>query len=239
MNINFPFRHEYKYLLHKGEYLQVRDVIKKVMQRDSHAENDEGYLIRSLYFDDPYDTALAEKNLGFLNREKYRIRTYDHSDKVIKLEIKQKRNEYINKETSRLTREEYERLVSEDLSFLLDSPDKVRRKFYTIYKSKLLRPKVIVDYVREAYVLPYNQIRVTFDKYLSAAKPCADIFDKSLVGQFVSPEYCYILELKYNNFLPSYLRDILEMYTLNRLAISKYVLCREYIDKQMGENTFG
>lgn len=239
MNLGFPFRHEYKFLLNKGVYLQLREVIKKIMKKDRNYDNEEGYLIRSLYFDDAYDTALFEKNLGFLNREKYRVRIYNFSDSVIKLEIKQKRNEYINKQSSRITRKEYERLLEKDVSFLFISEDKIRRKFYTIYRNKMLRPKAIVDYVREAYVLPYNQIRVTFDKYLSASRPQRNIFDKSQIGQSVGNEYSYILELKYNNFLPSYIRDVLDMYSLNRLAVSKYVLCREYLDKQMGENLFG
>lgn len=96
-NQKFMHRHEFKYLLHPNEYYQLKDAISRVMQIDEHAGEEQDYHIRSLYFDDMYDTALIEKLLGKRDRMKYRIRFYDFSSKVINLEIKEKEKNIFKK----------------------------------------------------------------------------------------------------------------------------------------------
>ena len=59
------------------------------LTRDKHARAG-GYTIRSLYFDDYCNSAYEEKDAGILMRKKYRVRIYNGSDKVIKLERKKK-----------------------------------------------------------------------------------------------------------------------------------------------------
>lgn len=228
INDQFIHRHENKYLLQPDTYYQLRDALSKVMQIDENASDKQDYHIRSMYFDDIYDTALTEKLLGKLERMKYRIRIYNFSDKVIKLEIKEKRSEYIQKKSSSITLEEFEKILDGDVVFLLNTEDSVRTRFYYEYRNNLLRPKVIVDYSREAYVLPYNKVRVTFDKNLSATSPQKNFF-KDKYSHNVGEGYSIIMEVKYNNFLPNYIRGILEMKDLTRLAVSKYVICREAI----------
>lgn len=220
-------RHEYKYLLDHGAYLQLREVLQKVMKSDPHTIDEDGYHIRSLYFDDMYDTALVEKALGLVNRRKFRIRIYNYSDRVIKLEEKIKYEDYIQKNSCNISREEFDRIISGDVSFLHDNNNRVKENYYLNIRNKGLRPKVIVDYFREAYILPYNQIRITFDKQLSSAKPQKNIFNSNLFSNSVGKEYAIILEVKYNNFLPEFVRKTLEIYSSHRLAVSKYMLCRE------------
>lgn len=226
----FMHRHEHKYLLNPDTYYQLRDAISKTMQIDENAGDEQDYHIRSMYFDDMYDTALTEKLLGKLERMKYRIRIYNFSNRVIKLEIKEKRQEYIQKKSSSISLKEFEKIAGGNVNFLLDNKDFVRNRFYYEYRNNLLRPKVIVDYNREAYILPYNKIRVTFDKNLSALLPQTDFFSKEVFSRKVEEKYSIIMEVKYNNFLPSHIRSILEMQDLTRLAVSKYVICRESVD---------
>ena len=87
------------------------------LKLDHNANSDNDYLISSLYFDDIYDTALYDKNFGVLKRKKYRIRVYNRNDKVIKLELKSKFGQYINKESTGLTREEYNKILNYDIDF--------------------------------------------------------------------------------------------------------------------------
>ena len=61
-------------------------------------------MIRSLYFEDYFNSAYAEKESGVLMRKKYRIRIYDCSDRSIKLERKKKFGSYIYKESAPLTK---------------------------------------------------------------------------------------------------------------------------------------
>ena len=84
---NIPLRHELKYLITPAELTVLRNTLAPLMQLDQGHE----YLIRSLYFDTINDDALEEKIAGVGNRKKYRIRIYNFSDRVIKLECKSKR----------------------------------------------------------------------------------------------------------------------------------------------------
>ena len=101
------FRHEWKYLINRAEK-QLTDLrLRECMQLDPHA-GEGGYMIRSLYFDDYWNSAMEEKDAGVLMRKKYRIRIYNCSDKSIKLERKKKFGSYIYKEAAPLTRQEVE-----------------------------------------------------------------------------------------------------------------------------------
>lgn len=224
-------RHEYKFLITSRIYRELQGVLGNLMQIDANTAKSEGYHIRSLYFDDIYNTAMTEKLLGFLNRNKFRVRVYDYSDRVIKLEIKEKYNDFISKKACTISREEYDEILKGNISFLHGSAHNVKERYYLEIRNNFLQPKVIVDYLREAYVLPYNQVRITFDKYLSAASPCINIFDKNMYTRQIGSDYAIIMEVKFNNFLPGHLKAVLGRYSLTRLAVSKYVLCREFIER--------
>ena len=72
------FRNEWKYLISTSEKEVLNLRMKPLMKLDPHAENG-GYLIRSLYFDDYWNSAYEEKESGVLMRKKYRIRIYNYS----------------------------------------------------------------------------------------------------------------------------------------------------------------
>ncbi len=223
------FRHEHKFLLEKDTYLRLKNSINKIMELDGNSIENMGYHIRSLYFDDIYESALNEKLSGISERKKFRIRIYNFSDNRIKLEIKNKYEDFTNKIGTTISKEEYYKIYKSDISDLALSQDIVKRKYYMEMRNNLLRPKVIVDYYREAYVLPYNEIRITFDRKLSATKPYINMFSDELITAHLPDTYSRILEVKYNNFLPTHIKTILEQYDLTRLSVSKYLLCRNKI----------
>ena len=84
------YRHEYKYLSPEYilSYLQKR--VGMVLQLDPHTGDAKQYSIRSIYFDDMYNTCYRENENGTDPREKFRIRIYNGSTEHIKLELKQK-----------------------------------------------------------------------------------------------------------------------------------------------------
>ena len=96
------FRNEWKYLISTSEKEVLNLRMKPLMKLDPHAETG-GYLIRSLYFDDYWNSAYEEKESGVLMRKKYRIRIYNYSAESIKLERKKKFGSYIYKEDAPLT----------------------------------------------------------------------------------------------------------------------------------------
>ena len=96
------YRHELKYVISDAdaELLAIR--LGAALTPDPHAAKTGGYHIRSLYFDDAYDSAVTEKVAGVQYRDKWRIRIYNFSDRMIKLERKHKNGEFIKKDSQRV-----------------------------------------------------------------------------------------------------------------------------------------
>jgi hypothetical protein len=224
---NKKLRHELKFYISYYEFENLRSRLRHVVQRDKNSISDDGYHIRSLYFDDCYDTALYEKNYGVHRRAKYRIRIYNKSDHAIKLERKSKYGDYICKESMNLSREDYENIMNRDLEFLKMRESSLGRDFYFKCASQQMEPRIIVDYVREAYTYEFGDVRITFDKRLMTGVNSYDIFNPELVTVDTVHNKSMILEIKYNEYLPTHIRAILQLESHERSAISKYVMCRQ------------
>jgi len=220
-------RHELKYNLNSMQYHLLRGKLRAVLRRDPHAGPDGQYHIRSLYFDDFKNTALFEKQAGISRRKKYRIRIYDLEDDVIKLECKNKFDQYISKESVNLTRQETERVLAGDVGFLKDSKECLLRAFYLECQRNLLRPNVIVDYYREAYIHPVGNVRITFDIGLHTGMNSVDLFSSEVPTVGID-DHPIILEIKYDNVLPEIVRGLLPGTIQPRSAIGKFVICKQF-----------
>ena len=229
---NIPLRHELKYLITPAELSVLRSVLKPVMQLDPNGDENNEYIIRSLYFDTINDDALEEKIAGVGNRKKYRIRIYNFSDKVIKLECKSKYGDLISKQSVSIPRELAEQLIAGDPEGLQRMRHPLLHDVFREMRTRLLRPAVIVDYVREAYIHPAEEVRITFDKQLRTGLYSKDIFNPNLPTYPVFDDPVEVLEVKYDEFLPTYLQSILSGVTAQRSAVSKYCWCRRYENKE-------
>lgn len=223
------YRHELKYYINQGAYTLLSKKLSLTMEQDKYARKNGGeYFIRSLYYDDMDDSAFREKMDGIDNRDKFRIRIYNMSDAAIKLECKHKEGGYIKKTSIMLSREEYERLRKGDYTFLLHRPEPFARRMFAEFATKPLRPRVIVDYMREAYTFPLQDVRITFDKDIRTAFRSTDIFNKHLPTYPALSGFDMVLEVKYNRFLPVHIRSLIQIASPIRSAASKYVYCRRY-----------
>ncbi|MEL7604341.1 MAG: polyphosphate polymerase domain-containing protein, partial [Bacillota bacterium] len=224
------FRHELKYYINYAEYILLRNTLKALAQIDKYAGENGEYFIRSLYFDDEYESALNEKLGGSDYRKKYRIRIYNFSDDVIKFEKKIKQGQFITKKSISLSRDEYERITAGEYAFLLRRKEPFAQELYLELRSNRLRPRVIVDYIREAYVYPFENIRITFDKELRSGMWLSpDIFDPNLPTMPMYEEGMLVLEVKFEKSLPAHIRGVLgNIQAAQHSAISKYVICRKF-----------
>jgi len=229
---NIPLRHELKYHITPAELSVLRGVLTPVMQLDPNGNERNEYHIRSLYFDTINDDALEEKIAGVGNRKKYRIRIYNFSDRVIKLECKSKYGDLISKQSVSIPRELAEQLIAGDPDGLQRMRHPLLHDVYREMRTRLLRPAVIVDYVREAYIHQAEEVRITFDKQLRTGLFSCDMFNPQLPTYPVFDDPVEILEVKYDEFLPSYLQAILSGVTAQRCAVSKYTWCRRYENKE-------
>lgn len=226
-----PARHELKYFISQGQYQILSRLLGNVLWADEHADEQNEYHIRSLYFDTIYNGAVHEKVAGVADRNKYRIRFYNFSDRFIRMECKTKIDTYISKRSLPISRDLCEQLISGDPTGLEHSASGLMRDVFREMRINLLRPVVVVDYVREAYIHPAEEVRITFDKQLRSGLAQTDIFNRHLpvYPPFKDPDQI-IMEVKFNRLLPSYISTLLSQAvgTAHRSAISKYVICRQY-----------
>lgn len=218
------FRHELKYIVNSAEAELVRRRIGKVLKPDPNARNGE-YHVRSLYFDDYWDTAYDDKLGGFPERWKYRIRVYDLNNESIRIECKRKAGAYIFKQSLPLTLDESGKIWQGDYSFLLRREENLCHEFYYKCTSRVLRPRVYVDYERQPFVFKAGTVRITFDKNVRGAYPGYGLFSDKLVFYNVLPTGCEVLEVKFTEFLPNAVKDLLPNCCLQQSAVSKYILC--------------
>ena len=219
-------RHELKYHLNFMQYRILRRKLGAVLKLDSHAGSDGRYHVRSLYFDDFRNTAFFDKMSGFAIRKKYRMRIYDLCDDFVKFERKNKFGNYVFKENVVLSREEADRIISGDIAFLAGSNSQLLRCFYLECRRNLLRPVVLVDYLREAYVHPVGDVRVTFDIGLRTGLGPVSLFDHDASTVGIREEPGVILVVKFGSVLPEVVRGLFSGWIRPRSAIGKFVLCR-------------
>ena len=223
-------RHELKYYISQGQYQVLSRMMRVMLDKDSHADENAEYHIRSLYFDTIFDDALLDKIAGVENRDKYRIRIYNLSDSLIRMECKSKYGNYIAKRQAVINRSLCEQLMAGDPAGLQNTSSGLLREVFREMRLHLLHPTVIVDYVREAYRHPAEDIRITFDKQLRSGMFSLDLFNPSLPTVPPLDKDLVILEVKFNRFLPQYISEILSLAAgwSSRNAISKYTLCRRF-----------
>lgn len=223
------FRHELKYYINYHDYVLLKNTLKPLLSLDRNAGEDGDYHIRSLYFDDAYETALAEKIAGSDIRSKFRIRIYGFSDNIIKFEKKYKQGQYIGKTSFTVTRDECDALIAGDCRCLEGRTEPLAEEIFLQMKNNLLRPRVIVDYRREAYVSPFENVRITFDKDIRAGLWLTDIFNPNAPTMPVLETGTMVLEVKFNRYLPVFIKTVLNnVNAAQRSAVSKYVLCRKH-----------
>ncbi|MBQ2558405.1 MAG: polyphosphate polymerase domain-containing protein [Lachnospiraceae bacterium] len=223
-----PKRHEIKTVLTYPQYVELRARVAGILTPDPHMPGPEGYRITSVYFDTLSHDSYYEKDSGVQHRNKYRIRAYNGSDSFIVLENKEKIDDRISKSSAVITRADYDAILSGDYSPLLAYDNPLCRQVYGLRQTDGLRPEVIIEYQRQAYVHPLSMVRVTFDSLISAGINTLDMFDEKLVTRPLFPHREVVLEVKYDDAYPMYLRQLLEN-SGTKLAVSKFVLGCEYL----------
>lgn len=204
------------------------------MELDPHTKELGRYLIHSLYFDDYKDTSVYTTDSGLSKRFKWRIRYYDEDLTYIVLERKEKKESRCHKKSCRLTLDEYEKIVSGNITDLVyDTEKKLIKELARDMMLYDYRPKVIVDYERIAYVEEITNVRVTFDMKISASFELEHFLDGDYTKFYVNPSGINVLEVKFDEILPSYIRKIIESYGFKQTSFSKYYYGRKIIDSYM------
>ena len=223
--MNEVLRQEKKYAINAADGAALRQRLGPVMLGDAH-NGAQGYVIRSLYFDTPDDQDFQDKVDGLELRRKLRLRTYSPQSDFAMLEMKQKQGPYQRKRSLRLAREDAQRLCRGDYRPLQKMADPFAAECYGLMHCRCYRPRAVVEYRRQAYIARENHIRITLDSRITATESRFDVFSGRLPMYAVMDPFHMVLEVKYNGFLLSYIKDLLDLVGRPELSVSKYCLAR-------------
>lgn len=223
------YRHEYKYMISRSAAQLLKLRLPHFMKRDPHAGNRGQYTIRSLYFDDMAFAAFQDKVAGVDNRTKYRIRCYDRDSTFCRLERKEKKGDLTRKTGQTITQADADALQRCLRTGCPDHPEGLAEELRLLCVGSGYRPRVLVDYDRTPFVCTAGNTRITLDDHLRT-RP----YQGSLWASFdamipvLEPDQV-ILEVKFDDFLPGYLSDVLGDIPKIPMAISKFALCLNLI----------
>ena len=221
------FRTERKYPLSNLQVSGLYSKLSAVMSGDSF-NGTNAYMVRSLYFDTIYHDDYFEKMAGVERRRKIRLRIYDVNAPTAKLEIKEKQGANQLKRSLTVTRQEAEMIQQGDYTCLLAKEEPLAAELFYLMTTKQYRPVCIVEYKRRAFMAITNDIRITFDSEIRSNEGNYNIFDKNLQTYPVYSMGDTILEVKYNGFLLSYIKDMIGTIDCNESASSKYCMARTF-----------
>lgn len=222
------FRHEYKYLCSYDQLVLERKRLEPLLRPDPHAGAAGSYQIRSLYFDTPDDTCYYENEDGVDPRSKYRMRIYNCSGGLIHLERKSKCRAMTHKDACRITKEQALALIAGKIPPVAGEGSQLLRKMLTEMRLRVMRPAVIVQYERVPFVHPMGNVRITLDQQIASSQAIDRFFSPDLPLRRVLPGQQGILEVKWDQFLPSYIYEHLQLEGLQWTSFSKYYLCRRF-----------
>lgn len=219
-------REEKKFLLSYPEYKSKDFYLSRLLHGDLN-NGVNGYRVRSLYFDTVYDSDYFEKLNGIENRRKIRLRIYSPYDTNAKLEMKQKQGSKQLKRSLVISKEDATELIEGRYEVLLKyEKEEFSSEIYAFMKTRCYRPCTIVEYDRKAYIAKENNIRITFDSNIRACESNYDLFSDKLNLFPVMDLYNVVMEVKFNGFLLSYIKDMISDVDSSEISVSKYYLAR-------------
>ena len=227
------YRNEWKYICSDWDLKLLENRLSGVLEKDKHAGDDGSYAVRSLYFDD-YSNTCAKQNAASLpERYKWRIRYYGGgTSKHIHLEFKRKHNGQGIKKSCKISEAECKKILNgEIMEVFWSTGEDLLKQFCIAVMTRRFEPKAIIDYDRTAYVEPTTNIRVTIDRNISASKE----FDKFLSGKYIKiplqGKDQHVLEVKFDDIMPSHLQRIINAYERKPASFSKYYYGRKKLEE--------
>lgn len=200
--------------------------LSSIMKADENSDLG-GYPVRSLYFDSIYDDDYFNKIDGLELRKKIRLRIYSPGQENVKLELKQKQGAVQIKKSLLITKSLAREMIQGKYLGLMNLGSGLAAEIYQMLENGVYRPKCIVNYHRAAFVEESNDIRITFDSKIETSHNCEDFFKKDLMMLPVREEP--VLEVKYNGFLLSSIKQTIDYADTPEISVSKYIMCRQVL----------
>lgn len=221
------FRKELKYKITDNDFYLLNINLKNLIKKDSNCKED-FYTVSSIYFDNYKKTSYYQVKNGISERWKYRIRFYNYDDSYIVLEKKNKINGLTNKKSVRITRELFNSILKSNVRIEKNN-DKLLNEFIMKVKTELLNPVICIEYDRIPFVHKTGTVRITLDYNIRYTNNYDDIFNKNKKVYYLKDK---ILEVKYNELIPDFIRYRLELNHLEQVSFSKFNNCIDSLNRR-------
>ncbi len=222
------WRHEFKYVSPEYILSYLEERASAVLQKDSHTGEQGFYSIRSIYFDDYYNSCYYENEDGTDPREKFRIRIYNANSERISLELKQRERSKCHKISVPVSASFCKEIMDGRIPQVNDSDSYLVKKLIMQMQSRALKPVCIVAYERVPFIWNEGNVRVTFDRNIRSSCDIQDFFNPVLNARSILESDMNMIEVKFDEFLPDFISEILQTGKLSQTSFSKYYLCRRY-----------
>ena len=146
---------------------------------------------------------------------------YNNNLNDLFLEKKIKKDNNVFKYRERITERDVINIYEDKIDNFINET-KLKKDFYLNVKTKLLRPRIIVYYDRVAFEHYLTNYRITLDSNISKNNEINDFLKENKNTSNINK---YILEVKYEDFIPKHIWDLLKIH-VQRQKISKYVTMR-------------
>ncbi len=217
------YRNEWKYILSDASLSYLRNRLDAVLTKDIHTNFNGIYVVHNIYFDDYKNTCAKEVESGNIKRYKWRIRYYNDDVDTIRLEYKEKLYGRCHKETCPLKFSEYNAILKGDVTTIFwETKERLLKLFCIDIMKRCFRPKLIIEYEREAYVDELLNIRITFDKNICVSYEISKFLTGDYIKIPLQDKCANILEVKFDDILPGYIKDIIMRECDMQMAFSKY-----------------
>jgi hypothetical protein len=221
-------RIEAKYHVDSAIAFLIEQELRAVGYRsDEHGDDVHGYVVSSIYLDDPRFGSYTDKLDGLARRIKYRLRFYSEEigETGIHLEHKEKDSQITWKRSRSFSYPEVREFVTRWTGPVLEHLDP---------RAGHAAAVICVQYQRLAFRSPEGDVRINFDTRLRWRG--IDPSRRSLVS-----ESCFaplrgdqvILELKVPREVPVSLTDFVHRWDLHWRATSKYAICVEHMNHSL------
>ena len=216
------YRKELKYNISNKDFILINHNLKNLLNKDSNCKN-EFYTISSIYFDNYKKTSYNQVKNGLSERWKYRIRFYNYDNSYIKLEKKFKINGLTNKKSVKISFEMLENILCGNLKISSNNPN-LLNEFLIKMQTEFLRPIICIEYDRIPYIYKIGNVRITLDYNIRYTNKFDNLFDRNKKVHYLFDK---ILEVKYNELIPDFIRYRLELNHLEQTSFSKFNNCMD------------
>lgn len=226
------YRNEWKYYLNDSDIFLVENKLNEILDQDEHSDVNNRYYVHSLYFDDYLNSCMNDNDAGLGKRIKWRIRYYDDNKDFIRLEKKEKINGLCLKRSCQISFDIYQKIIRNDTEEIIwDTNELLLKEFCIQMMKRVFRPKIIVDYERTAFVELNTNVRITFDNNISVSSDVERFMNNDYLKYPVLDKRKQILEIKFDDILPGYIKKAAYISSLKQTTFSKYYLGRKRIER--------